>query len=175
MSSSQSIALVGMPGAGKSAVGKELGRRLQRAFADSDVVIEQRIGCSIREYFEREGEAAFRQLEEQVLAELGEQGAGVVATGGGIVIRPANRACLQQSFRVVYLHAAPEDLYRRLRHDTKRPLLQVADPLARLRELYAARDGLYREVAHVVVETGRASVGAVVTDVQRQLQAASEG
>jgi len=162
-----------MPGAGKSAVGKELGRRLQRHFADSDVVIEQRIGCSIREYFEREGEAAFRQLEEQVLAELGEQGAGVVATGGGIVIRSANRACLLRSFRVVYLHATPEDLYRRLRHDTKRPLLQVADPLARLRELYSARNGLYREVAHAVVETGRASVAAVVTEVQRQLQAAS--
>ncbi|SIR17858.1 shikimate kinase [Pseudacidovorax sp. RU35E] len=162
-----------MPGAGKSAVGKELGRRLQRHFADSDVVIEQRIGCSIREYFEREGEAAFRQLEEQVLAELGEQGAGVLATGGGIVIRSANRACLLRSFRVVYLHATPEDLYRRLRHDTKRPLLQVADPLARLRELYSARNGLYREVAHAVVETGRASVAAVVTEVQRQLQAAS--
>ncbi|WP_255377180.1 shikimate kinase [Pseudacidovorax sp. RU35E] len=165
--------MVGMPGAGKSAVGKELGRRLQRHFADSDVVIEQRIGCSIREYFEREGEAAFRQLEEQVLAELGEQGAGVLATGGGIVIRSANRACLLRSFRVVYLHATPEDLYRRLRHDTKRPLLQVADPLARLRELYSARNGLYREVAHAVVETGRASVAAVVTEVQRQLQAAS--
>ncbi|KTT27339.1 shikimate kinase [Pseudacidovorax intermedius] len=161
-----------MPGAGKSAVGKELGRRLHLGFTDSDVLIEQRIGCSIREYFEREGEAAFRDLEEQVLAELGRSAGGVVATGGGIVIRPANRDCLKGAFRVIYLHASAEDLYRRLRHDTKRPLLQVSDPLGRLRELYAARDALYREVAHAVVETGRASVGAVVAGVQQALESA---
>jgi len=166
------VALVGLPGAGKSAVGRRLAQRLQLPFIDSDHVIEDRIGCSIRDYFEREGEARFRDLEQAVVAELASTPHGVVATGGGAVLREVNRAQLRANFHVIYLRSAPEDLFRRLRHDVKRPLLQVADPLGRLRELYDARDPLYRETAHDVVETGRPTVAMLVNIIVMQLELA---
>ncbi|MEJ8854395.1 shikimate kinase [Variovorax robiniae] len=166
------VALVGLPGAGKSAVGRRLGQRLQLPFIDSDNVIEQRIGCSIRDYFEREGEASFRDIEQQVIADLAQTATGVVATGGGSVLREANRAMLRTQFHVIYLRSSPEDLFRRLRHDVKRPLLQVADPLGRLRELHGTRDPLYRETAHDIVETGRPSVAMLVNIIVMQLELA---
>jgi len=166
------VALVGLPGAGKSAVGRRLGQRLQLPFIDTDHVVEQRVGCSIRDYFEREGETRFRDVEQQVIAELAASPAGVVATGGGSVLRESNRAQLRDHFHVIYLRSTPEDLFRRLRHDVKRPLLQVADPLGRLRELHSARDPLYRETAHDVVETGRPSVAMLVNIIVMQLELA---
>lgn len=166
------IALVGLPGGGKSTVGRQLARRLRLDFVDSDAVIEQRLGCSIRSYFEREGEAAFRDIEEGVIAELVLQPDCVLATGGGAVLRPANREALHRHATVVYLRSSPDELYRRLRHDTQRPLLQVADPLAKLKELYRQRDPLYRETAHFVVETGRPSVASLVNMVLMQLELA---
>ena len=164
------IALVGLPGSGKSAVGKRLAQRLQCDFIDSDHLIEERIGCSIRDYFEREGEERFRDLEQDVLALLAQSPRGVLSTGGGSVLRPANRQVLSAHFDVIYLRSSPEDLYRRLRHDVKRPLLQVADPLGRLRELHRLRDPLYREVAHRVVETGRPSVSALVSQIAQDFE-----
>jgi len=135
-------------------------------------VIEQRLGCSIRDYFAREGEAAFRDLEEQVVAELAAGPVAVIATGGGTVLRRANREQLRAHGQVVYLRSTPEELYRRLRHDTQRPLLQVADPQERLRSMYAQRDPLYRETAHFVVETGRPSVPTLVNMILMQLELA---
>ncbi|PYE78256.1 shikimate kinase [Xylophilus ampelinus] len=123
-------------------------------FLDTDHVIEQRLGCSVFTYFEREGEAAFRLLESEVLHELCCLTSVVLATGGGAVLRAENRQSLRRAGRVVYLHAVPENLLRRLRHDRTRPLLQVDDPMQRLKTLYHDRDPLYREVAHEVVETG---------------------
>lgn len=161
-----------MPGSGKSTVGRQLARRLGLPFLDSDVVIEQRLGCSIREYFDREGEAAFRDVEEQVIAELAAGPDAVVATGGGTVLRETNRQRLREGGRVIYLRSSPEELQRRLRHDTQRPLLQVADPLARLRAMYAERDPLYREAAHFHIETGRPSVPTLVNMVVMQLELA---
>ena len=166
------VALVGLPGAGKSAVGRRLGQRLQLPFIDSDEVIERRIGCSIRDYFEREGEQSFRDIEEAVIADLAASAHGVIATGGGAVLREANRTRLRAHFHVIYLRSSPEDLFRRLRHDVKRPLLQVDDPLGRLHELYGARDPLYRETAHDVVETGRPSVAMLVNIIVMQLELA---
>ncbi len=166
------VAFVGLPGAGKSAVGRRLAQRLQLPFVDSDHVIEQRIGCSIREYFDREGEASFRDVEQSVIADLASQANGVVATGGGAVLRAPNRAQLRDHFHVIYLRSSPEDLFRRLRHDVKRPLLQVADPLGRLRELHSVRDPLYSETAHDVVETGRPSVSMLVNIIVMQLELA---
>ncbi len=129
-------------------MGRRLGQRLQLPFIDSDQVIEQRIGCSIRDYFEREGEESFRDVEEAVIADLAATAHGVVATGGGAVLREANRHQLRAHFHVIYLRSSPEDLFRRLRHDVKRPLLQVADPLGRLRELLRrARSALPRDGA----------------------------
>ncbi|MBC5764835.1 shikimate kinase [Ramlibacter albus] len=167
-----SISLVGMPGSGKSTVGRNLARRLGRPFHDSDHAIEQRIGCSIRDFFAREGEAAFRDIEEQVIGELAALPDAVLATGGGAVLRPANREHLRAGGHVIYLRSSPEDLFRRLRHDTQRPLLQVADPLARLRQMYAERDPLYRETAHYVLETGRPSVATLVNMILMQLDLA---
>jgi shikimate kinase len=164
------VALVGLPGSGKSTVGKQLARRMVIPFFDSDHVIEQRLGCSIREYFEREGEERFREMEQEVLGELTRGEACVLSTGGGSVLRSENRANLHQRCRVVYLRSTPEEVFRRLRHDRNRPLLQVADPLQRLRDLYAMRDPLYRETAHHVIETGRPSVSTLVNMIVMQLE-----
>ena len=161
-----------MPGGGKSTVGRHLARRLNWQFIDSDSVIERRIGCSIRSFFESEGEDRFRDIEEEVIAELAGAPNSILATGGGSVLREANRATLHSKALVVYLRSTPEDLFRRLRHDSKRPLLQVADPLARLRELYATRDPLYRQVAHFIIETGRPSVPTLVNMILMQLELA---
>ncbi|MES2999115.1 MAG: shikimate kinase [Pseudomonadota bacterium] len=165
------LALVGLPGSGKSTVGRQLARRLALPFTDSDNAIEQHIGCSIREFFERESEAAFRDIEESVIADLVQKD-GLLATGGGAVIRSANRQQLHDHCKVVYLHSTPEEVFRRLRHDVNRPLLQVPDPLARIRALYAERDPLYRETAHFVIETGRPSVPTLVNMVLMQLELA---
>ncbi|MEN9544071.1 MAG: hypothetical protein RLZZ598_904 [Pseudomonadota bacterium] len=168
------IALIGMPGGGKSSAGRQIAARLHWLFFDSDTVIEQRINGRIRDYFEREGEDAFRDLEQQVLAELLAPGrpAAVIATGGGAVLRSENRAALRAGATVVYLRSSPEALHRRLRHDTQRPLLQVSDPRARLRELFAQRDPLYTETAHHVVETGRPALSSLVAMVLMQLEMA---
>lgn len=170
--SSPLIACVGLPGSGKSTVGRQLARRMGVDFVDSDHVLEHRMGCSIREYFEREGEPAFRDMEQLVLDELTQEHVGVLSTGGGAVLRPANREHLHQRCTTVYLHSAPEDVFRRLRHDQNRPLLQVADPLVRLKELYGLRDPLYRETAHFIVETGRPSVATLVNMILMQLELA---
>jgi shikimate kinase len=166
------LSLIGLPGSGKSTVGRQLSRRLQVPFSDSDHVIEQRLGCSIREYFEREGEASFRDLEQTVVDDLTKTSTGVLSTGGGVVLRPANRGHLHSRTHVIYLNSAPEELFRRLRHDKSRPLLQVADPLQRLRDLHAQRDPLYRETAHFSVDTGRPSVASLVNMILMQLELA---
>jgi shikimate kinase len=172
VASVRSIALVGLPGSGKSSVGRQLAKRLGVPFADSDAVIEERIGEPIRSFFEREGEARFRDIEQQVIAELCTGAQGVLATGGGAVLREANRRALREHGTVVYLRASADELHRRLRHDTQRPLLQVADPRARLRSLYAERDPLYRETAHFLIETGRPSLQTLVGMILMQLELA---
>ena len=167
------FSLIGLPGSGKSTVGRQLARRLQLPFFDSDQVIEARLGCPIRQYFEREGEDRFRDVEAVVIDHLTLEERGVVSTGGGAVLRAANRQHLHQRGRVVYLKSSPDELFRRLRHDRNRPLLQVADPLQRLRDLYAIRDPLYRETAHFTLETGRPSVATLVNMIVMQLELAS--
>jgi len=161
-----------MPGSGKSTVGRQLARRLGLPFRDSDHEIEQRIGCPIRDFFEREGETAFRDIEESILQELTQAPSGVLATGGGAVLRPANRERLRQAGQVIYLRSTPEELFRRLRHDSHRPLLQVPDPMGRLRSLYEERDPLYRETSHFTIETGRPSVPTLVNMILMQLELA---
>lgn len=166
------ISLIGLPGSGKSTVGRQLARRLQFPFFDSDHVIEQQLGCSIREYFEREGEERFRDVEESVIDQLTQNPKCVLSTGGGVVLRSANRKHLHERSQVVYLNSSPDELFRRLRHDVNRPLLQVADPLGRLRDLHMLRDPLYRETAHFIIETGRPSVATLVNMIVMQLELA---
>ena len=162
--------LVGMPGAGKSTVARQLGQRLELPVVDTDAVIEARIGGTIRDFFARRGEAAFRDMEEQVIAELTGGAPKVLATGGGAVLRRANRERMRAGGTVIYLRISPEYLFRRLRKDTKRPLLQVADPLARLQTLFAERDPLYRECAHFTLNTHGSSQAMLVSRVVMQLE-----
>ncbi len=166
------IALVGMPGSGKSTVGRHLARQLGLRFVDSDAEIERRIGMPIKDYFAQEGEEAFRDQEQFVIDELSAQSHILLATGGGAVLRPSNRDALHSRTHVFYLRSTPEELHRRLRHDTHRPLLQVDDPLRRLRDLYRDRDPLYRRTAHFVVEAVRPSVPTLMGMVLMQLELA---
>lgn len=167
------LAFVGLPGSGKSSVGRLLARRIAVQFADSDVVIERRIGEPIRSFFAREGEARFRDVESEAIHQLAaDLSVGVLSTGGGSILREANRSALKYAFTIIYLRASPDELHRRLRRDTQRPLLQVSDPRAALRRLYEERDSLYREAADFVIETGRPTVRALVGMVLMQLELA---
>ncbi|SEL74916.1 shikimate kinase [Roseateles sp. YR242] len=168
------LSLVGMPGGGKSTVGRVLARQLDAPFVDADAEIERHLGGeTIKDYFARMGESSFRDLETQVIAELLNQpGEMVLATGGGAVLRDINRDRMQEHSTVVYLRSSPDELFRRLRHDTTRPLLQVSNPMAKLRELYAQRDPLYRRCAHFVLETSRPSVQGLANMILMQLELA---
>lgn len=169
------IILVGMPASGKSTVGRALARRLRLPFVDADTAVEQRLGCSIRTYFEHRGEAAFRDQEQAAIDELTQGAPCVLATGGGAVLRPANREHLRARGTVIYLRSSPEQLYRRVRRDTRRPLLQVDDPLQRLRDLYAERDPLYRECAHFVLDAHGSSLAMLVNRIVMQLELMPRG
>ena len=150
--------LVGLPGAGKSTLGRQLARRLHKRFVDADAELEQRLGVSIPTIFEIEGEDGFRDREEVTIAELTLLTGIVLSTGGGAVLRAANRVRLKENGTVIYLHAEPSTLWARIRHSRNRPLLRTTDPMGRLAELYAQRDALYRETADHVVESERGEV-----------------
>lgn len=157
-----------MPGAGKTSVGRQLARRLQRTFVDADHEIEARTGVGIPVIFDIEGEQGFRGRESKVIAELADESGLVVATGGGAVLRSENRAALKRGGMVIYLHATPRLLFERTRLDSNRPLLQVADPLRKIEELFAQRDPLYREVADVVIN----SLGGSISHLVKQIASA---
>lgn len=159
------IVLVGPMGAGKSTIGKVLAGLLHVPFFDSDRVIEERTGADIPWIFDMEGEEGFRQRESAVLADLLKQNSCVIATGGGIVMREDNRQLLKESGSVVYLTASTEQLVERTYKDKKRPLLQVDDPEAKIRELIELRDPLYREVSDVIVATDRRSPKTVAQEI----------
>ena len=171
MSLADNLFLVGMMGAGKTTVGRLLARRLKRSFYDSDHEIERRCGVRIPLIFDIEGEAGFRMRETQVLADLCALENIVLATGGGAVLAEENRRLLARHGKVVYLHARPGYLWQRVRHDRNRPLLTTADPQKKLEALYAERDPLYREVADVVLDTGKQSVQSLARDLLASLEA----
>lgn len=168
------IYLVGLMGAGKTTVGRQLAKRLHRRFVDSDHEIEERTGVRVPVIFEIEGEAGFRKRETQVLAQLAREQGLVLATGGGIVLAEENRRCLRNSGIVIYLSAPPAVLYERTRHDRNRPLLQVDDPLAKLQALYEQRDPLYREIADIVIESRDGAANVLVQRIEKELQARCE-
>lgn len=164
------VFLVGLMGAGKSTVGRILARKLRTRFVDADHEIEARTGVTIPTIFEIEGEANFRRRESEVIDALSQESDLVLATGGGAILAPENRLHLRERGVVVYLCATPETLYERTRHDRSRPLLQVEDRLAKLRELYDQRDPLYRETAHLIVEVGATQAIQVVRRIQQALE-----
>ena len=155
-------------GVRKTTVGRQLARRLGRPFFDSDHEIVARTGVAIPTIFEIEGEDGFRRREAQTIAELTASQNMVMATGGGVVLNPENRRLLHETGWVVYLNVPPVLLYERTRHDRNRPLLRVPDPLARLEELHALRDPLYRETAHLTIEGGRLVASGIVQHLLRE-------
>ena len=169
------VFLVGMMGAGKTSMGKLLARRLDKTFLDSDHEIERATGVKVAVIFEIEGEAGFRARESRVLAELVLRRDIVLATGGGAVLSPENRRLLAENGVVIYLRAAPGDLWTRTRHDRNRPLLRTPDPRSRLEQIHAERDPLYREVADIIVDTGSQSLASLAQRVEHQLLARQSG
>lgn len=165
-----SIFLVGLMGAGKSTIGRQLAELLGMDFADSDQEIERRTGAAIPLIFEIEGEAGFRRREAAVIDELTRRDQLVLGTGGGAVLLEENRRCLRSRGSVVYLCADVDTLLERTRRDRHRPLLQTADPRGKIEELLRQREPLYREVADLVVNTERRSAAAVARDIAKRLR-----
>jgi shikimate kinase len=165
------VYLIGLMGAGKTTIGRSLAKRLGLSFIDTDKEIEARTGVSIPTIFEIEGEEGFRKRETQVLREAAEKSACIVATGGGAAVREENRRIMRESGYVVYLDASPQMLWERTRHDKNRPLLQVADPLAKLTQLSAVRDPLYREIADLVIDSTRLSAQGLLQTLLKELAA----
>lgn len=166
----RTLVLVGMMGAGKTTVGREYARRHRLRFVDCDHEIEARTGVKVPTIFEIEGESGFRRRESQVIDELTREDGLVLATGGGAVLDPANRAMLAERALVIYLNAPTQVLWERTRHDRNRPLLQVANPRERIETLYRERDPLYREVAHIVVDGGRGNPAGMVRQIEKVIE-----
>lgn len=167
---SGNIILIGMMGSGKTTVGRLLAKQLGKTFIDSDEEIQRRTGVTIPHIFDVEGEAGFRQRESAVLEDLAERNDLVLATGGGAILSSHNRSVLKASGTVIYLKSSVHDLWQRTRHDTNRPLLQTADPRAKLQELFEQRDPLYSEIADIVMHTGKQSVHVLLMRLQQRLQ-----
>jgi shikimate kinase len=169
MEKAKNIFLVGPMGTGKTTIGRHLAKALHMEFIDSDQEIEERTGADITWIFDIEGEDGFRRREAAVIDDLTRREDIVLATGGGAVLDPKNRQRLRQRGTVVYLHTDVDLLVKRTAKDTKRPLLQTGDPAERLRELMAAREPLYRELADITLTTSDYTVRAAVKALMGKL------
>ena len=165
----RNVFLIGLMGSGKTTVGRALAKKLNKRFIDSDQEIEARTGASVSLIFEIEGEASFRQREAEVIADLTAIDDIVLATGGGAVLNARNRDLLATRGTVVYLRASVNSILQRTSHDKSRPLLQTADPRRRVEELAREREPLYRDVADIVIDTGRPNVQFLVQSILSQL------
>ena len=157
-------------GAGKTTVGRALAKKLNKRFIDSDHEIEARTGASIPLIFEIEGEASFRQRETEAIRDLTAQQGIVLATGGGAILRPENRAYLKTRGTVIYLRASVSSILQRTSHDKNRPLLQTADPRKKIEELAREREPYYCDVADLIIETGHPNVHSLVQTILTQIQ-----
>jgi shikimate kinase len=165
----KNIILVGLMGAGKSTIGRNLAKKLGKEFYDSDRVIEERTGVDIATIFEIEGEQGFRDREELVIKELCQMKNTVLATGGGSILREANRQIMKKYGHVIYLCTTAELLYSRIRYDKSRPLMQTKSPLDTLKTLLKNREPFYMEVADTVITTGKQKAALIVKRVEEAL------
>ncbi|MCO6413105.1 MAG: shikimate kinase AroK [Thiogranum sp.] len=165
-----SFFLVGPMGAGKSTIGRQMARALNLKFYDSDREIERRTGADISLIFELEGESGFRKREQEVIEAFSRKPGIVLATGGGAILDPANRRNLSSRGYVIYLQTSVEQQLLRTSHDRSRPLLQTENPEQKLRELMAARDPLYREIADWTIETDGCRAREVVQKIIQHIE-----
>lgn len=170
MNQLQRIMLIGPMGAGKTTVGRQLAKTLGMDFIDSDHEIEKRTGASIPLIFDLEGEEGFRRRERDVIDELSQRDQLILASGGGAVLRPENRQHMHDRGTVIYLHAEIDLLLNRTRHDHNRPLLQTENPRQKFTELMVIREPLYRETAHIVINTGKQSITHTVNKIIAALE-----
>lgn len=172
MANNQNIFLIGLMGAGKTTIGRQLASELSLEFFDSDHEVEKRTGVTITHIFDIEGEAGFRKRETAMLNELTEKKGIVLATGGGAILKPENRQFLMSRGTTIYLYANIDTLLERTSKDRNRPLLQTEDPQAKLGELLDIRDPLYRETADIIIDTGKDSVRLALKEILEKLQVA---
>ncbi|WOD11746.1 shikimate kinase AroK [Pseudomonas sp. NyZ704] len=166
----RNVFLIGPMGAGKSTIGRLLAKELKYPFKDSDREIEARTGADIPWIFDVEGEEGFREREEAMIAELVREHGIILATGGGVVMREANRRALSANGLVVYLRTSVDQQLQRTSKDRQRPLLLNADPEKVLRDLMARRDPLYSEIADVTIDTDQRGPKIVVNTILSRLQ-----
>lgn len=171
MANNQNIFLIGLMGAGKTTIGRQLASELSLDFFDSDHEVEKRTGVTITHIFDIEGETGFRKRETTMLDELTEKKGIVLATGGGAILKPENRQFLMSRGTTIYLYANIDTLLERTSKDRNRPLLQTEDPHAKLEELLNIRDPLYRETADIIIDTGKDSVRLALKEILEKLQA----
>lgn len=165
----RNIILTGFMGVGKTSVGTRLARDLSFAFVDTDSLIEADQKTTITEIFSTFGEPYFRDVETRIIRQTLENESQVVSTGGGAVLREENRTVFREHGMTLCLQARPEVIYERIRHETHRPLLQVPDPLGRIRELLAARDPYYRQ-ADIIIDTSDKTVDEVITEIRGKVR-----
>lgn len=164
------VYLIGPMAVGKTTIGKQLARRLQLEFFDSDQEIEKRTGASISLIFDIEGEPGFRDREEQMIAELTTMEGIVLATGGGVVLREANRKALRKNGVVIYLRASIDSQLERTKSSRHRPLLETGDRRAALESLMETREPLYRQEADIIIDTDSLSAGRAARQIARKIQ-----
>lgn len=167
----KNVILIGFMGCGKTTVGIRLSYRIRKVLEDTDKRIEREQGRTISEIFETEGEPYFRDLETALLHKLlQEKYQRVISTGGGLPVREENRRLLRELGTVIYLRIKPETVYQRLKNDKTRPLLQVEDPLAKIRELMEQRMPLYEQAAHIVIDVDDKDMETVLTNITDSLE-----
>ncbi len=161
----ENIVLVGFMGSGKSSIGRQLARRLGFQFLDTDQLIVERTRKEISQIFAEQGEAAFRDLETATLHSIAHLNRCVIATGGGAVIREQNRELMRELGFVVCLTASEEVIFERVSRNSKRPLLQTADPRGTLSALLASRREFYASAAQFTLDTTQLSHSQAVEGV----------
>ena len=165
MSRFENIYLVGLMGAGKTTIGRQLARTLKLPFYDSDKAIEESTGVDIPTIFEFEGEEGFRDREQKMLQQLTKMDGIVLATGGGAILREENRQLLKDNGFIVYLQCSVDRILERTRRDTQRPLLNTENPRERIETLFAQREPLYLSCADYKIDTGILQSKVVVNHI----------